>query len=630
MVGINGLDKKTILKDEIFAAIFEEKDEVQRARLIISLEDKAGELGVKLQFRTLIKAYSKSLKEKEKAEAEAAAQQKTQILETTGRTAFKSPYPNLCCIGWTADEYGVFKNSRGDKSDMLACYHPILPIARIKNIETGEEQLRIAFKRGGKWQELNASKLITSSAARIIGLAAQGVSVTSESAKNLVRFLADVENLNDNFIKIKESTTKLGWIRGDFLPYKSDILFDGEVKFKQITEAIHEKGEFQEWLNCIKDIRKTAPLEIKIMLAASFASVLVKPLSALPFFVDLWGETESGKSVALMVAASVWGNPDENAYIKDYKGTEVGLEAICDVLNNLPLLLDDSSKKNRRLEDNFEGLIYDLCSGKGKTRSNKELGIARECSWKNCILTNGERPLSGYVTQGGAMNRILEVHAEHKLFDNPMKVCGIIKKNYGFAGKMFIEYIKRTGFSSIKEIQERYLRLISTKEHMAKQALSVSIILTADRIATDLIFKDGAYIDVDDILQILTGYDEISEVKRCYQYILDKIAMNPGHFSGDDRLEQWGDISNGYARFYPAALRKLCQDEKYNDKAFLQWAKETNLLLIDKDKKFHKTIKKNGKCYKTFTLKLETLEENGEKNEDGFMNISSVDWLPFS
>ena len=86
------------------------------------------------------------------------------------------------------------------------------------------------------------------------------------------------------------------------------------------------------------------------MLAASFSSVLVYPLGGLPYFVDLWGESEGGKSVATMVAASIWANPDESAYIKDYKGTEVGLEAICDLLNNLPLILDDSSKRTGRLK----------------------------------------------------------------------------------------------------------------------------------------------------------------------------------------------------------------------------------------------------------------------------------------
>ncbi|MFR2692638.1 MAG: DUF927 domain-containing protein [Enterocloster bolteae] len=102
------------------------------------------------------------------------------------------------------------------------------------------------------------------------------------------------------------------------------------------------------------------------MLAASFSSVLVQLLGGLPYFVDLWGETEGGKTVDLMLAASVWADPDESAYIKDYKGTEVGLEAICDLLNNLPLILDDTSKKNRKIEDNFEGLVYDLCSERAK------------------------------------------------------------------------------------------------------------------------------------------------------------------------------------------------------------------------------------------------------------------------
>lgn len=85
-------------------------------------------------------------------------------------------------------------------------------------------------------------------------------------------------------------------------------------------------------------------MEIKFLLAASFASVLVKVLGGLPFFVDLWGETEGGKTVTLMVAASVWANPDESRFIGDFKTTDVALEAKADVLNNLPMILDDTSK----------------------------------------------------------------------------------------------------------------------------------------------------------------------------------------------------------------------------------------------------------------------------------------------
>ena len=97
------------------------------------------------------------------------------------------------------------------------------------------------------------------------------------------------------------------------------------------------------------------------MLAASFASVLIEPLGGLPFFVDLWGETEGGKSVSLMLAASVWANPDESQYIGDFKTTDVALEAKADMLNHLPMMLDDTSKTSARIRDNFEGIVYDLC-----------------------------------------------------------------------------------------------------------------------------------------------------------------------------------------------------------------------------------------------------------------------------
>ena len=80
----------------------------------------------------------------------------------------------------------------------------------------------------------------------------------------------------------------------------------------------------------------------KIILAASFASVLLEPLGCLPFFVHLWGvDSGTGKTVALMVAASVWGDPAIGNYVKTFDGTVVGLEKTAAFLNELPLCLDE-------------------------------------------------------------------------------------------------------------------------------------------------------------------------------------------------------------------------------------------------------------------------------------------------
>ena len=101
---------------------------------------------------------------------------------------------------------------------------------------------------------------------------------------------------------------------------------------------------------------KSGRMEIKFYLAASFASVLVGLLGTLPFIVDLWGDTEGGKSVDMMLATSVWANPADNAYIADFKTTDVQLEVRSDLLNNLPLMLDDSSN-TWKLEQDPRGLF---------------------------------------------------------------------------------------------------------------------------------------------------------------------------------------------------------------------------------------------------------------------------------
>lgn len=206
------------------------------------------------------------------------------------------------------------------------------------------------------------------------------------------------------------------------------VVFDGDTRFQQLFNSIGEHGSREVWYDCVREIRKGGRIESKFLLAAAFASILIKVLDALPFFVDLWGETEGGKTVTLMLAASVWADPDESRYIGDFKSTDVALEAKADMLNNLPLILDDTSKTSSRIRENFEGVVYDLCSGKGKSRSNRNLGINRENRWKNVIMTNGERPLNSYVNQGGAINRILEVECGEKVYPSPSEHSGDTEK----------------------------------------------------------------------------------------------------------------------------------------------------------------------------------------------------------
>ena len=629
MVPLGELTKESILEEKIFTEIFEQEDEIRKARLILALEDRAAELGVKTKFGDLLKAYKKVYQETRKK------QERSVSLVENWTNFTDCPYGRMQCRSWIASDDGIcLYNPNTGMTDIQACYHPILPVERLKNLETGEEQLKLAYQRGGAWEELIVPKIMVTSASKIVNLSSRGIAVTSENAKFLVRYLADVENSNGDYIKVQYSSSKLGWVRDGFLPYDTDIVFDGDARFNQIRDSIKDFGSREKWYDHIKKLRRLKKIEIKLLLAASFASVLVQMVGGLPFIVDLWGETGGGKSVTLMVAASVWADPDENAYIKDYKGSEVGLEVACDLLNHLPLILDDSSKKNRKIEDNFEGLVYDLCSGKGKTRSNKELGLNRECHWKDCILTNGEKPLNSYVTQGGAINRILELECEKKVYEDPIETLELVKQNYGHAGRDFIQVLKAIGPEEVQKIQKEFQEQLFDEEKMEKQSLSLSIILAADKIATDYLFKDGECICIEEAKKVLTDREEISDNERCYQYILSEVEINAAKFDPlSQTAEKWGCMENGYAIIFANIFDSICKKGGFSKTAFLSWAERQGLLQVSdgKKKKRTKSRRIDGRVARCVFLKL---DGTPEEDQDGFMDAgeyaeSKQEELPF-
>lgn len=247
-----------------------------------------------------------------------------------------------------------------------------------------------------------------------------------------------------------------------------------------------------------------------------------------------WNSTTGITDVTHMLAASVWADPSENKYIGNFKSSDVGLEVKADMLNNLPLILDDTSQKDKKIEESFERIVYDLCSGQGKTRSNKELGLTRESAWKLCILTNGEYPLQSYVNQGGAVNRILEVECTHdKLFENPQDTIDILKKNYGFAGKDFVAALEEMSVDKIKNIQQEILKKIASDDKTDKQLLSLSIVLTADRIATDMLFKDMQYIDIQDAKNTLADVSDVADATK------DAAKAAKGYLSPLDEINRY-------------------------------------------------------------------------------------------
>ena len=314
-------------------------------------------------------------------------------------TRFEGQELELSCGEWEADERGV--SIWTPLGERFACPHPILPVLRLVNIDTGVEKVKLAFRKGKQWRHVIADKRTIASANSIVSLADSGIAVTSENARYLVQYLSDLENINYDMIPEMASVGRLGWIGGDdFSPYVKELVFDGDDCFRSYFESVSLAGKPECWMDFAKTLRKGGGVPVRMILAASFASVLVKPVEALSFFVHLWGsESGVGKTVGLMLAASVWGNPEMGRYIHSFNGTAVSQELSAGFVNSLPLILDEFQVlKDKKA---FEQSVYMLSEGVGKSRGAKQGGVQRLQTWRNCILTSGEMPITNFVTGAG-------------------------------------------------------------------------------------------------------------------------------------------------------------------------------------------------------------------------------------
>lgn len=622
--------EEQLLSDDTFSEVFDEQNEIERARLINAMSDKAMMLRCKGKFNTMLSAYKNFDK---KVQKQMAVKEEPVPMNNITQFDYFDDGRQFSCGAWIADQGGVVMYDMFGRH--IACYHPILIAKTLTNVETNREKVRLAFCKGFKWKEITVDKGMIASSSKIVGLADYGVSVTSESAKLLVKFLSDLENLNIHVIDQGLSTGKFGWIEDKFMPYDKEIEFDADMKFPDMCSAIKPCGDYNKWLELVKEIRQSERYEPRLYLAGAFASILLKPLNVLPFVLNLWGETGKGKTVALMVAASVWADPSENRYITDPVSSQVAIEVRENLLNNLPIMIDDLSKTRDKYADGFTDLIYMLCGGKGKDRSNINLGLNAGTNWQNICLTNIERPLATDTMRGGAINRILDFEMdEGSIFTNGNRIVSIVSKHYGHAGEKFVRIIQDMELEDLKAMQEDFLAKINQRaaeigqEKEEKQTIPLSVLLTADKLATDCIFQDGRYLDLNMCVDALKNKGDVSENDRAYEFILSEVAVNYNRFVPDDegnyKGECWGKLQDGYVVIISNAFDKIAERGNFSRKMFLQWAKRKDVLQCDSRGYPTKQCRFDFGSPKCIWLKMPD-----EVSEDGFVQWDGQEKLPF-
>ena len=589
----DAFSKAELMQESTFEAIYKIKDRFEQEQYIVKLREAARKHKCINDFNALLSAFKRRYVQRRK-------QQGSNTIKFTD-----CPVPGLKCKDWICDDLGVRRiASRGEEShEEWACPHPVLPVERLCNVETDTEKIRLAYCKDGAWRSVIANMTTVANRNRIVELAEYGIAVTTENARWMVEYLHDVLNLNLDLIPRYQSIGRMGWYDGKFSPYIEDIKFDGDIACKEYFEAVSEHGDYDLWKAQVWRLRKDNPL-VKIILGASFASPIIEPLHKLPFFVHLYAnESGTGKTVAVMMAMSVWGNPDVGKLVKTFSATNVGMERTAAVAYSIPTAYDELQTIKG---DNFDKMVYFLCEGVGKIRGNIRGGVDTMARWRNCFLTTGEQPLTNVDSGAGAKNRVLNIECVGQVLPDAPEMAAFFQSNYGFAGREIVNALSgELEGTNLTSLYEGIFNMLPS-DTTEKQRMAAAMVMLGDRMMCEHVFGSDEYMSADDIAPYLVRTSEIDVVRRAHEWLWEWVIQNKNKFqAGSDFTEMWGrfqDLGESVA-----IIRKVFDDALtaagFHPQSIVRGLRRNGLINLDSYGKSTRIVKIDGQVVRCVVLR---------------------------
>ena len=251
---------------------------------------------------------------------------------------------------------------------------------------------------GGALRDLSLPASILESDARLWQtLAANGIRVkTSQTARQTVtEYLVEAEP--ESMIRVygrpgwHTTPHGLAFVCGQEIIGDPGAMFQPSASAEQATAKTSNRSNLATWQTEIAE-RATASLVWEFGLCAAFAPAIMELLD----FSDdggfhFYGGTSKGKSIALEVAASVWGAPRATvgipSYISKWNTTTQSLESAAEGHNCLPLCIDELGEASgAAVHQN----LYTLSDGIGRARLKKTGSAQRRRMWRTIWLSSGE------------------------------------------------------------------------------------------------------------------------------------------------------------------------------------------------------------------------------------------------
>lgn len=208
---------------------------------------------------------------------------------------------------------------------------------------------------------------------------------------------------------------RTGWHENVFvLPDRTIGDADERILFQSARaapSAFARRGDLADWR---RDVAALCAGNTRLVFAvsAAMAAPLLHVASMESGGLHFRGDSSTGKTTALRVAASVWGGAD---YLQRWRATDNGLEALAAQHSDCLLVLDEISQVDPKVVGEVS---YMLANGGGKARANRTGSMRESASWRLLFLSSGEdglaeqMALAGRKPKAGMEVRLLEIPAD--------------------------------------------------------------------------------------------------------------------------------------------------------------------------------------------------------------------------
>lgn len=489
-------------------------------------------------------------------------------------------------------------------ADKTVSRKPILPIAIMDNVDAGVQKVQIGIWDLGRWKKIVVEREVLTNSSKIIKLANQGVPVGTDNSRLMAQYFNDLLAEYDEKIPRNPARSVMGWVEQDekrlFMPYEAGIDFDGEDSYKYLYDAIKQRGTLQEWVDYCLPHRLC--IEIRLVMAAAFASPLIELVGENPFVMHLWGGTGTAKTVSLLIAASIYGDPKPGKLVRTMDMTANAMRGTAAFLNSIPFCGDELQTIKSKWNGSYDQLIMQITEGidRGRMKYNSIEDIK---SWKCSFLFTGEEPCVKAGSGGGVANRVIQIEVSKKLVDDGNAAANFFRTHFGTAGPEYIGALQ-SGLFDIDGIYRSYFSDLIKTDTTDKQAGAMALMLTGDKIAHDVFWPDEPEMTTDMVVQYLASARQVDVSERAYQYACGVVSENSCNFTNSSRIV-WGQANeDGTVYINRSVLARILTDAGYDFEACKKAWERNGYLLKRVDGRFSHSVKLNEIVTSCIKLKL--------------------------